>query len=130
MKRMKMEHNPIPSLCSRIAPAFLVIGLALGSLLWTHQAFATATCLQDLYTFLGNRGTLGCTANDVTATVFSDLKGLESCTSGTNFTVTLQANLTLTAQTRYDIGLFVATDGGNAKTGSCLNDFLTPIADC
>ena len=29
-------------------------------------------------------------------------------------------------QLRYDIGFFVANDGGNALTGQCVRDFLTP----
>ena len=68
-----------------------------------------------------------CTANDVViANISPSIE--EACmaigdTATVQFTVKLLANAT----TRYDIGLFVATDGGSAQTGnSCYHDFLQP----
>ena len=46
--------------------------------------------------------------------------------SATRIRVKLQAELVATAQDRYDIGLFVAQDGGDARTGVCTRDYLAP----
>ena len=66
-----------------------------------------------------------CTANDVTiARVVPDIK--EACLSA-NDTATVQFKFEFVAgaSERYDIGLFIATDGGSAKTGNaCYHDFL------
>ncbi len=115
-----MEHNATHPGFSWIVKS----ALALGSLLWTHQAFATLTCLQDLY-----GGSLICTANDVQPTSFLNLNPSQACIKGTTFTLPLQANLVSTATSKYDIGLFVREDGGiDALTGTCYNTILTPIA--
>ncbi|MGH9891521.1 MAG: hypothetical protein ACREA0_05965, partial [bacterium] len=38
-----------------------------------------------------------------------------------------QLKINTNAQSRYDFGAYIALDGGNALTGNCHRDFLTPI---
>ena len=59
---------------------------------------------------------LGSLVNDVDA----------SCTPGELITLNLTAGLLATALERYDIGLFLALDGGGADTGSCEHYYLPP----
>ena len=49
-----------------------------------------------------------------------------SCMPGEAITLHLTAGLLATALERYDIGLFLALDGGTANTGSCLQTYLPP----
>jgi len=66
-----------------------------------------------------------CTANDVR--IASITPGLaEVCLSaGDMASAQFRVELVTGAQTRYDIGLFVSTDGTSAKTGTaCYHDFL------
>jgi hypothetical protein len=105
-----------------MASSCLVIGLAIGTVLaWTPQALATNNCIQDKVNF-----NLQCTSNDVRVAGFNVLSGPTECVTGDDITVTLQAEEIAGASERYDIGLFVALDGGNALTGSCLQDYLPP----
>jgi len=52
-----------------------------------------------------------------------------ACTEGQMITVYLQAEVIATSNERWDIGIFIATDGGDALTGDCYRDFLngTPL---
>ena len=73
---------------------------------------------------LAGLGTLNCTANDVRVARYIIVSGPTMCVPGDDITVTLQADLVAGASERYDIGLFVALDGGNALTGTCLQEWL------
>jgi hypothetical protein len=77
---------------------------------------------------LANVARTFCTANDVGIADFTVLNGATECFEGDNVDVLLRANLLSTASRRYDIGFFIATDGGNALTGQCVRDFLSPPA--
>ena len=67
-----------------------------------------------------------CTANDVRITSFTIVSIIDGCVSGSD-TATVNAQLTLLAGTnRFDIGVFVAQDGGFARTGDCLHEYLPP----
>lgn len=69
-----------------------------------------------------------CTANDVRiASLEPDLS--EVCLAvGDYATVRFKAEIVAGSTERYDIGLFIATDGGSAQTGnSCYHDFLQPV---
>lgn len=87
-------------------------------------------CLKDAF----GPGPLVCTANDVSIAEFATIFGPTSCVIGTTITVGLQARTQSTAQAflaaplngRYDIGYWIASDGGNARTGACFNDYLPP----
>jgi hypothetical protein len=71
-----------------------------------------------------------CTANDVRVQALNLVSIIEDCPSGipgsalATFEVFISA---VGAPDRYDIGLFIALDGGSARDGnSCLHDYLEP----
>src|SRR5688572_1439732 len=71
-----------------------------------------------------------CTANDVRIQALNLITILETCNAGVpnsalaTFEIFISA---VGAPDRYDIGLFVALDGGSARDGnSCFHDFLEP----
>ena len=101
----------------------LFIAVAIGCLLaGGGKAYAqTPNCMQDKVTF-----GLQCTANDVRIASYELIGGAQACVEGEMITVSLRAHVECGAQERYDIGLFVATDGGNALTGQCWQDYLPP----
>jgi hypothetical protein len=66
-----------------------------------------------------------CTAGDVwLSSLLNDVD--TSCMPGELVTLNLEAGLLATAVERYDIGLFLAIDGGGADTGSCEHYYLPP----
>ena len=81
------------------------------------------TCIDDLSGRSNN-----CTANDVSLSlVLNDQQ--TACELGTDVDLSLTALLQATASERYDIGMFIALDGGAGRTGQCFHDFLqTPLA--
>jgi Peptidase family C25 len=80
--------------------------------------------------------TSGCTANDVSFVIIGLGTQTDGCINNSD-TVTIQmgAQLTTTANVRYDIGMYVATDptdatGNDARTGrSCKREILTPVSE-
>ena len=95
-------------------------------------------CMQTNYTNHGFTQALNCTANDVRvarATNITITAGGEchndsttgqkvcTCIAGGNVTFTADYEVQLTAQTRYDVGVYFSTDGDSngdgAYTGSC-----------
>jgi uncharacterized repeat protein (TIGR01451 family) len=112
-------------------------------------------CIQDVWQAHGNTQGLTCTANDVRIAEVTNITvvqgGSGSCTStsgdcsctaafpaptncGTNpdqagcVTFTADFLVQLTAQTRYDVGLYIATDNGGADgalTGQCFDSVIT-----
>ncbi len=109
-----------------------------GLLAGVHPAFAAGTCIQDVWQAHGNSQALTCTANDVTLASVSNIcvddgtghcKAQNTCTSGGNVTFTADFTMPLTAQARYDLGLYIASDGGGsdgALTGQCIANIITP----
>jgi hypothetical protein len=82
------------------------------------------TCVDDVT----NRQNV-CTANDVTIARLNVLQEIDGCTSvNDTATLVLQAELVAGSSQRYDIGLFIATDGGDSRTGTCFHGFFTPIS--
>jgi hypothetical protein len=125
--------------------------VAFGTLLFaahTANAFQTdsAGCIQDVWQDHGNTQNLTCTANDVQLAEVANIcvltdpndpnsacrvndEGKPICTQGTTFTFTADFQVLLTAQTRYDIGVYFASDGGNgdgALTGDCTLTTIDP----
>ena len=72
---------------------------------------ANGTCIDDVTGTTNN-----CTAGDVEISQLFNRQTI-SCKAGEMVTIYLRADLLAGANERYDIGLFVATDGGNARTG-------------
>ena len=87
------------------------------------RAGAASACIQTQY-----GGSLGCTSQDVKIASFDLLAVVDGCTGPSDVAqVNLRANLLVGANQRYDIGFFLALDGGNALTGSCYKDWLNPV---
>ena len=88
----------------------------------TPSAVFANNCVRD---FLIAGGSV-CTAMDVRIFSVTVLSGPPSCLEGDTVVVSLDANFSSSASSRYDIGAFVALDGGDALTGTCLHDYLPP----
>jgi hypothetical protein len=130
--RTKLSH-----LATRLLPILLGV-LAVGGLLLVAQpASAQGTCIQDVWKAHGNNQNLQCTANDVTLSAATNIDIITGgqcapevpggpvvckCNLGGPVTFTADFRMDLTADTRYDIGFYIATDGGGADgalTGQC-----------
>ncbi|MEO6061505.1 MAG: hypothetical protein ABIQ99_06170, partial [Thermoflexales bacterium] len=73
-----------------------------------------------------------CTANDVTFGAISGYRILDDGCLGAGDTTTVEVTFTIQAgqASRYDIGVFINTDGGSNAldaTASCFHDYLHPI---
>jgi len=79
------------------------------------------SCIDDVTDF-----DVVCAASDVGLSEFINVTGELTCTPGELITVNLRLRAESTSKERYDIGLFVALDGGDARTGTCQHDFLPP----
>jgi hypothetical protein len=85
--------------------------------------------MQTLFTAGGNSQTLGCTANDVRIASAGNVRDpvtnepITTCIDQSTLTFKADFTVLLTAQTRYDIGLYFAVDGDTngdgARTGQC-----------
>ena len=105
----------------RMAVAGLMLSVSLAQ---TATVSAQApNCMQDV----AGLGTLTCTAADVKIGQITRSGGPDSCVKGQPISLPLQAELVAGANERYDIGVFVGLDGGNAITGQCYRDYLNPI---
>ena len=72
-------------------------------------------------------GNLNCTANDVSISAIDVLQIVDGCSGpGDTAQLKLRATLQVTSNERYDIGWYIATDGGDAQTGSCFKEYLPP----
>ena len=99
----------------------LALSLATAATLALSGSARAQTCVGDLVGSVPN-----CTANDVSLTTLSAIEVIKGCDFiGDIATVRIKAQLRANAQ-RYDIGFFIATDGGNAINGACHHDFLPP----
>jgi hypothetical protein len=73
-------------------------------------------CMDDIFP-----GNLNCTANDVSITSIINATVIDDGCAFAGDTVTFNADLVvgLTAASRWDVGLWLAEDGGSALTGQC-----------
>ena len=115
--------------------ALLVATVLLGSVFAAPadasiQCTTGACCVDDVN---GTRGA-NCTSNDVTFTVVGLGTQTDGCiNSSDTVSILMRANVrNNTAQNRYDIGLYVATDGDpngdGAVSGQCYRERLTPTS--
>ncbi|MEZ5525143.1 MAG: hypothetical protein R3E62_09335 [Pseudomonadales bacterium] len=102
---------------------------ALGLFANMQPAVAGEPCLNDLAGF--NNAT--CTANDVRISRINVLDGPTQCEEGKLVTIdSLEAEVLGGAKQRYDIGMYLALDGGDAKSSvsgandGCRRDILNP----
>jgi hypothetical protein len=105
--------------------------LVVGGLLLGAQPASAQTCIQDVWKAHGNTQNLTCTAKDVTLSQATNIDistggvcvgGVCKCFEGVDVTFTATFEMDLTADTRYDVGFYIATDGGGADgalTGQC-----------
>ena len=80
----------------------------------------TGTCIDDV-----TGRTNVCSAGDVQLSLLANEEGT-TCVVGEPITLRLMARLIATSAERYDIGMFLALDGGDAASGSCQHDYLRP----
>lgn len=72
-------------------------------------------------------GTLQCTANDLGFVVVGLGTQTDGCVNASDMVgIQFGATLATTGTNRYDIGMWVALDGGNARTGKCARQILVP----
>lgn len=130
-----------------LAHILCVTVIAAGSfILPGKSAWAANNCIQDVWKAHGNSQNLNCTANDVTLASVDNIcivvdppggpldqnedgcADNNTCVSGQPVTFTADFTLPLTAQARYDIAAYIATDGGGsdgAVTGQCASSVVT-----
>jgi hypothetical protein len=103
--------------------------LLMGGLLLNSQTVAAQTCIQQ-----GTKS-LVCTANDIQVAFADNIRDtagnpLSECVSGETFSFVADFHVTTTATSRYDVGLYFATDGDpngdGARTGVCSANVITP----
>ncbi len=84
-------------------------------------------CLRDAADF--DQTTI-CTAADVQLTRLERIEGPETCTPGEEIEVKIAATLQSRSSGRYDIGFYIAEDGGNAldRGSACFRDYLHPVS--
>src|SRR5262245_3774968 len=124
----------IEKLCRRTSGLLAVPILVGVGLLFVPQAASAQTCIENVWQAHGNNQHLTCTANDVTLSSATNINiitggscdpvtGVCSCFAGQTVTFTADFRMDLTADTRYDIGFYIATDGDpngdGALTGQC-----------
>ena len=129
-------HRSFPRLVevfgNRIPDMFRKQGLALVAVLlflpWEVSPVragvqgGAASCLAEAF-----GGAVNCTAEDVRIASAETVEVLDGCDGpGDTAQVKLRVDLEIGAATRYDIGLFAATDGGDARTGTCFKEYLPP----
>jgi hypothetical protein len=108
---------------------FTLVG---GGLLVGPEAASAQTCINDVWKAHGNNQNVTCTANDVTLSTATNINistggscvnGVCSCFAGQTVTFTADFRMNLTADTRYDVGFYLATDNDpnhdGAISGQC-----------
>jgi hypothetical protein len=123
VSRRKFLH-----LCTGLLPILLGV-LAVGGLLLESQPASAANCIQDKF-----GKALQCTANDIQvafADNIRDVNGnpLTKCIDTQTFSFVADFHVTTTASSRYDVGLWFATDGDpnsdGARGGTCSVNMIT-----
>ncbi|MFC2037761.1 hypothetical protein ACFLYD_07345, partial [Chloroflexota bacterium] len=73
---------------------------------------------------------LNCTSNDVELAVYELVSGPTSCIEGERIDIVVAGDFVATSAERWDVGVFIATDGGNPNSlgGTCYQDFLHPVS--
>lgn len=81
-------------------------------------------CMQDNYDKKGKDEDLVCAAQDV---YLENIETeIQTCVLGQEITLDIDATIRLSS-TRYDVGWYIATDGGDSLTGTCVvNGFQDP----
>src|SRR6266508_1747436 len=122
----------------KVVRTSLLIAAALGVAAQSASAAdssSTTLCMQANYANHGNAQRLNCSSNDVRIANVTNVRDpvthqpITSCVAGSTITFEADYNVVLNAQDRYDIGLYLSTDGdsnGNgALTGTCTSSVIT-----
>jgi len=125
------DHTKFRYLLTGLSLIALGVLTVAGGLLGAPPASAQ-TCIQDVWKAHGNNQNLTCTAQDVTLSKAANIdiitggqcvNGVCQCFAGQTVTFMADFEMDLTADTRYDVGFYIATDndpnGDGAKTGQC-----------
>ncbi|MFC2037626.1 hypothetical protein ACFLYD_06645 [Chloroflexota bacterium] len=101
--------------------ALLVLGLVL------RAQSAADLCLRDAADF--DQPNI-CNAKDVPSAAFELAEGVKSCIPGEEIQVKIRARVSAGSSQRYDLGFYVAKDGGDAvaRGTSCFRDYLHPVS--
>jgi hypothetical protein len=111
-------------------PSLLFGAVALSALLFGNQSAVAQSCIEEQ----AGRS-LVCTANDVRVAYADNIRNvsgapLSQCVRGSTFSFIADFHVQTTATSRYDIGLYFATDGdpnGNgARSGVCSANIIRP----
>lgn len=79
-------------------------------------------CIEDDY-----GDPLTCVAADVKVSQLDVLELFDGCTGPSDTaTVSLSSILSITANTRFDLGVYMAVDGGTGESGECFKEYLPP----
>ncbi|PCC72701.1 hypothetical protein SAMN02745121_01817 [Nannocystis exedens] len=100
-----------------------------GTLLGARPAFAVdngpttqpAACMQEVFTSEVGGGTLNCTANDVRISSATSVSPA-TCVAGTEFNLEATFQTVVTANSRYDVGFWFNTEGGDSARGDGSTD--------
>jgi hypothetical protein len=116
----------------RTGLALALLTLVGAGLLFGPEAASAQTCINNVWKAHGNNQNVTCTANDVTLSSATNIDiitggecvgGVCSCYAGQTVTFTADFRMDLTADTRYDVGFYLATDSDpnhdGALTGQC-----------
>jgi hypothetical protein len=127
------HHTKFSHLFTGLLPILLCV-VAVGGILLTAQPASAQTCIQEVWQAHGNNQRLTCTAQDVTLSSATNINILTGgfcdpvtgeckCFAGGTVTFTADFQMDLTADTRFDVGFYIATDGDpnndGAITGQC-----------
>jgi Domain of unknown function DUF11 len=118
----------IKELRRRTGGALTVLTLVGAGLLFGPEAAsAQGTCIQDVWKAHGNKQNVTCTAGDVNLASATNIditsggecvNGVCSCFAGQTVTFTADFRMDLTAEARFDVGFYLATDGDTALDGA------------
>ena len=104
----------------RTGVALAVLTLVGGGLLFGPEAAFAQTCINDVWKAHGNKQNVTCTAGDVNLSSATNIdittggecvNGVCSCFATQTVTFTADFRMDLTAEARYDVGFYLATDG-------------------
>jgi hypothetical protein len=124
---MRTRRNQTWFWC-RLFTALTAVATA-GVLVLGAQPASAANCIQDKF-----GKSLTCTANDIQVAFADNIRdvdgnALTQCIDGETFSFVADFHVTTTATSRYDIGLWFATDGDpngdGARSGTCSVNMIT-----
>ena len=134
--RRHLETPSGSSRPSRLLALLAAGGMALAGLLANAPTAAAADggtigeCMVARHntTKPAKKTSLQCTSNDVRLAQYEKISGPDECAEGETIIVVLKGQFEATSDERWDVGVFVSTDGGdpNALGGTCYQDFLHP----